>query len=280
MVGAVVASTAGVAAQAPRLEDVLARAGAYLSVYQAQMASVAADEVFEQRYRVRNGSTTVTDERRTLRSDFIFLQLPGNNHWLGMRDSFSLNGTPLRERLQRMEASIAAGEMDVASRIVADNIRHNLGGVNRNVNVPVQTLEVLLDAHRSRFNFAKNREERIDGRLVWKVAFDERQRPTLVTQPDGGNVVSRGFAWLDPRTGVVVRTQLALDEETARGVDLKVARIVVTYQHDAGMRMLVPIEMTERYEATLSVAKTFELTTRARYSAFRRFETSARLISR
>jgi hypothetical protein len=178
-----------------------------------------------------------------------------------------------------MEAAVAAGETAAAARIIADNVRHNLGPVYRNVNAPVQALEVFLDAHRPRFRFAKTEEDRIDGRRVWKVSFEEQQRPTLVTQLDGGNVVSRGFGWLDPRTGAIVRTQLDLDEDRPQGVDLTVSRIVVTYQRDPIMSMLVPREMTERYEAALSTSRKFELTTRARYSGFRRFQTSARLIT-
>jgi hypothetical protein len=270
------------AAQAPSLNQVLDRVGAYLADYQPKMATVAADERFDQRHRLKNGTFVALDERRALRSDFVFLQLPATGAWLGMRDTYLVDGKPSRAPSRRLEAMLVSGEardpVREAQLIVADNVRHNLGPVFRTVNAPTQALEMLLQQHRPRLTFEKIKEERIDGRRVWAIAFAEHRLPTIVTTRRGGDVPARGIAWVDPETGAVIRTQLDLDAGTGDDVDLTVSRIVVTYVRDPAMGFMVPAEMTERYVGSPSIHKEFEVTTRARYSGYRRFETSARLI--
>ena len=268
-------------AQTPSLDDVLDRLGAYLADYEVKLTTVAADERFEQRYRTWTGSFNSVDERRTLRSDFIFLRLPGGSAWMGMRDTYEVDGAPSRgkqARLEQMLASADRGAMDEARRIVDGNRRHNLGPVQRTVNVPTQALDMLARQHRSRFKFARTGETRLDGVRVWTISFTEQTRPTMVVTPFGDDVRTRGIAWIDPITGAVRRTQLDFELEDSGEAGL--SRIEVRYAHDAALGLLVPEEMTERYSAKLSRFHSFELATKASYKDFRSFQTSARLIPR
>ena len=75
----------------------------------------------------------------------------------------------------------------------------------------------------------------------------------------------RGRLWLDAATGQVLRSVLTMADR--RGP--LTATIDVDYGHDAGLGMMVPQVMRERYERRGHV-----VTTEARYRNYRRFTTS------
>lgn len=271
-------------AQVPALDQVLERMSAYLLAYERQLTTVAADERFEERYRLKTGTSFyAVDNRQNLLSDFIFLRPPGGHAWMGFRDAYMVDGKPVRDRAPRVQQALSAGgdgAVEEANRIIAQNNRHTSGWLYRTINVPTQSLDLLHPRYRLRFAFRKSGEEQVDGQRVWAVVYTETTRPTVISTPEGEDWLSSGIAWIEPSTGAIVRTQLDVADPKQKTSADRVARIMVSYSMDRGLGFLVPREMTERYVAPTSPFQSYELTTRARYSNFRQFQTTARVIER
>jgi hypothetical protein len=269
--------SAAVSGREPRLKDVLSRLEQYLATYESELATLVAEEHYEQSIQPADGGPSAT--RRTLTSEFGFLRLPGRPEWLGLRDTFSVDGQPVpdhqRRRLDRVLTE-GSNPQDLARRIVDENARYNLGGVARTINVPMFALDLLGRRNRGRLSFQKRGEEQLAGRTVWAVTFDERQRPTLVKTPDGRDRPVRGSALIDPADGSVLRTELAFDD--GRGGVSPATTFIVLYRRETTLGLLVPYEMRELYRLETNAGTREEITAIARYTNFRQFHTSARIV--
>jgi len=269
---------AAVIGREPSLKDVLSRLEAYLANYENELATLVAQEQYEQWIQPKNGGASTT--RRTLTSEFGFLRLPGRPEWLGLRDTYAVDGQPLPDhqqgRLDRLLSEGSSNSDDLARRIVDENARYNLS-VERTINVPMLALDVLGKRNRWRLSFQKRGEEQLDGRTVWSVTFRERERPTLVRTPDGRSRPARGTAWVNPLDGSVLRTDLEFDGE--RSGDAPATTITVLYRRDVTLALLVPYEMREVYR-TETAAGSEEMDAVARYTNFRQFRTSARIVEK
>jgi len=118
----------------------------------------------------------------------------------------------------------------------------------------------------SRFKF-RRRDQPAPADGTWEIAFEERDRPTIIKTPMGRDVVSRGSFAIDPADGHVVRSTLTL-------LDMR-ATLAVEYAMEPRLRIWVPVKMTESYrmpDETLDAI--------ASYSNYRRFETNVRLVPR
>ena len=111
----------------------------------------------------------------------------------------------------------------------------------------------------------------MDGRNVWTISYEERDRPTLIRIPDGKDVVSRGLFWIDPMSGEVVRTELRLGENRRGRVR---STITVHYARIDKFDLLLPVAMLERY-----LTGSTQIEADATYSNFRRYETQSRIKS-
>ena len=271
--------SATVSGREPRLKDVLSRLEQYLTRYESELATLVAEEHYEQSIQPPDGGPSAA--RRTLTSEFGFLRLPGRPEWLGLRDTFAVDGQPVpdhqRGRLDRVLTE-GSNPQDLARRIVDENARYNLGGVARTINVPMLALDLLGRRNRGRLSFQKRGAEQLDGRTVWAVTFDERQRPTLVKTPDGRNRPVRGSALIDPADGSVLRTELAFDD--GHGGASPATTITVLYRREATLGLLVPYEMREVYRLGTNAGTLEEIDAVARYTDFRQFHTSARIVPR
>jgi hypothetical protein len=95
--------------------------------------------------------------------------------------------------------------------------------------------------------------------------------PTLVRSPERRqDRPVRGLIWLDAAGGRVLKTRLEADTE-----EHWVTEVEVTYGRDAHIDAWVPLTMHERY---LRGAEDEIVECTARYSNYRRFETSARVM--
>jgi hypothetical protein len=139
-------------------------------------------------------------------------------------------------------------------------------------------LDLLGRRNRGRLSFQKRGEEQLDGVTVWAVTFNERQHPTLVKTPDGRDRPVRGTALIDPADGSVRRTELAFDD--GRGGAVPATTITVLYRREATLGLLVPYEMREAYRLKTNAATLEEIDAVARYTNFRQFHTSARIVPR
>jgi hypothetical protein len=268
----VVLTGSGLAAQRPSLGDVLSRLDRYLLQYERTLASVVAEEQYSQSLIVGwQLATPKVTQRRFLVSDYALARAPGGQTWTGLRDTFEVDGRPVRDREERLMALLSSGSPESsaqARRIAAENARYNIGEevAVRNINVPTVALDLVHPVNRERFSFSLSGEETIDGVPTWRLAYRERSSPTLIRDPEGRDRRAAGSLWLDPSTGEVHQTTLRWDG-TPTG------SITVTYARDANIGALVPVQMLEQYRRGATAMEG-----EATYTNYRRFQTSGRLV--
>ena len=259
--------TVSVGAQTSRLGDVVARLDGYLQGYEDQLANIVAEETYRQ-WIEQGQSNRRSTTSRMLRSDFALTPTSERNSWVGYRDTFEVDGAPVRDRDERLQRLLSSGAVGQAARIAEQNARFNLGEglITRNINVPTFALEMMHPRFRDRVKVRRTGADVLDGRPGWLIEFREQDRLTFVHTPEGRDQPSRVVALADIQTGEVLRTVLTW--EHVKG------SIEVSYGHAPGIPAPVPIRMAERY-----VTRSGELVAgEATYANFRQFETSARII--
>jgi hypothetical protein len=255
LIGAILATAASAfphaqsAPKPPGLDDVLSRAGAYVEEFRAQLAGIVAEETYIQQES--------PGQRREVRSDLFLVRSDTFPHWLQYRDTFEVDGRPVRDRgdrltdLIRQPGAMAAAQ---AQRIARESSRYNLGPVARTINVPLMPLVFLEPDNQKRFRFSRApdterpavaRAEPGHFRLtteVWVVRFEERQRPTIIRDHfNRRNVPSQGRFWIEPHSGRVLMSEMRSSHPDVR------AEITVSYQSEPLVGLLVPIAMHETY---------------------------------
>jgi hypothetical protein len=209
-------------------------------------------------------------QRRVLLSDYALARSPGGQTWTGFRDTFEVDGRPVRDREARLTALLASGTPESsaqARRIALDNARYNIGDdvAVRNVNVPTMALDLMRPINRSRFSLSRSGVDLVGGTATWRLAFRERQRPTIIRDLNGRDRRASGSIWLDPLTGEVMKTTLQWEGEPA-------GFVTVEYGRDLNLGALVPVRMLEQYRRDQRMVEG-----EATYSNYRRFQTSARI---
>jgi hypothetical protein len=238
-------------AQAPALDVVLGRAASYVDAFHKQLSGIVAEEDYLQQ--------VIPGGRRSTTSDLVLVRPAGFDRWLQFRDIIEVNGQPVRNRQDRLTALLlqpAETAMEQARRIAIESARENFGPLLRTINVPVMPLIVLEAANQKRFKFtrAAGDQRRQSGMSdlpatptfrvqteVWIVRFDERQRPTIIRDDRHRNVESVGRFWIEPGTGRVLMSEMIAEHPDVR------AHILVSYQSEPVLGLLVPIEMRETY---------------------------------
>lgn len=261
----VAAVTALAGAQAPSLGDVVARVDQYVSEYGTRLANVVVEETYQQEALGGGGVQLI----RTLHSEFALMFVSAGQEWIGYRDTFEVDGQPVRGHDDRLKRLLASGALDQASRITDQNARYNLAEdrFQRTVNTPTLALELLQPRYRNRFTARRTASASLGDRLGWVLEFRERGRPTIVRTPKGRNQVSRVELLVDPMNGEIHRTTVSW--EGIKG------SIVVQYGRVDGMPVLVPLSMRERF--TIAVGDNVD--SDATYTNYRTFQTSGRLIA-
>jgi hypothetical protein len=253
------------------LEELLARAGAYVESFQRNFGSVVAEERYEQTMRRAPGSNTSSVQRggsgpteTVLVSDFLLVQVPGEG-WLPFRDVFERDGKQVRDREERLAKLFLGGSrnaIDQARAIMNEGARYNIGNIERNINTPTLPLP-FLTLLKGRFTFKLVKREDDDPGEV--IEFKETGRPTFITTAGNRDLPVNGRFWVDARDGTVLRTEL-------HAVDTSVeAHITVNYELDAGTGLRVPARMEERYRRGRDPNEVRGVAT---YSRFRRFQVS------
>src|SRR3989449_4411490 len=248
----------------PTIDALLQRAASYVSDFEARFSNVVAEEHYVQ--WVRSSARSMSGMRhRDLKSDFLYVKVPGDDMWIPFRDVFEVDGKPVRDRQERLTALFLqppAVAIDRAKQIANESARYNLGDVLRTINVPVLALEVLRPQNQHRFTFSHLQQDRRTGPDVWSIEYHEHDRPTIVRGEGGRSLPSEGRVWIEASTGRVVRTELIVDETQVR------ATITTLYRPDAGFGFYLPVEMQEQYTGTRGSAT---IVGTATYSKFRRF---------
>lgn len=251
----------------PAIEDLLARAGAYVTMFETRFSGVVAEERYIQVLLPQTlQSRWITDVRhRELKSDFLLVKVPGDAWWLPFRDVFEIDGKEVRDRQDRLTKLFLdppATAVEQASQIVAESARYNIGRVDRNINVPVFALAVLRPINQPRFRFSHLEEDRKAGPNAWSIEFHETSIPTLIHGTKDADRPAHGRVWIDAPTGAVFRTELHVDDGELR------ATITTDYRFDPSFGLHMPAEMRERYDQP----RYPPISGTASYSHFRRFE--------
>jgi hypothetical protein len=259
--------TVPLGAQTIRLADVIVRLDSYLVSYEERLANIVGEEAYRQ-WVEEGPENRRSTTSRMLRSDFALTLTSERNHWVGYRDTFEVDGDPVRDREERLQRLLSSGAVVEAARIAEQNAQFNLGQhlVSRNINVPTFALEMMNPRIRDRFRVRRTGADALDGRPGWLIEFREQERPTLVRTPEMRDQASRIVALVDMQTGEVLRTILTWDRVKGS--------IIVYYGHVPGIPVPVPIRMAERYVTRTGALVAGEAT----YANFRQFETSARII--
>jgi hypothetical protein len=272
------------AAQPPReppLPALLAGAGRYVQQLEQDFSTVISDEQYEQK-AVRGGGRT-----RKMRSEMSFMWLPDEETWLTVRTVLQVDGEAVGDSRARLDEAIAGGGPGRSSqlrRLRDEGARFNIGGIRRNFSDPMLALQVA-GRFQPRFTFALEGHERVRDVETLRLSFVERGHPTLIQRESPtGDLPARGDLWIGAADGVVHQTRFVVDD-SASGAR---ATIVVVFGRDEKLSRWLPVRMDETYAqqrivAGRSAAGTGVFSERiecvARYSNYRRFETSGRLIT-
>ncbi|HET9705650.1 MAG TPA: hypothetical protein VFP85_16530 [Vicinamibacterales bacterium] len=251
---------------------------AYLRAYEAELSSVVADEHFDQKFvsvRTRNVALgTAARVRRRIESEVSFLRLPGQHQWLGFRDVRKVDGRPLRDPGPRVADLLqtSGNVLEQAQRIANASAAHNLG-LPRTINVPTGVLEVLYPTHRARFRYTPTGTSSIRGISASILAFEETVRPTVVRQPNGGNIVSSGRVWVESKTGRILKAEWFYDSEPHDPAIAVRPKLTVDFEFNKALGFMVPVRMEEVFSVPYGTGDGVAV-----YRNFRRFGTSARVV--
>jgi hypothetical protein len=277
---AVAAATSAVpSAQEPTLDQVLGRAGAYVTEFQRQLSGIVAEESYVQDIHESSsslgarGGSRLPATHRELKSDLLLVRPAGVDRWIQFRDVFDVDGKAVRdrsERLMKLFVEPTASTARQAEEIVTESARYNIGNILRTINVPVFALLVLEPDRQPQFKFTRVRSapppfvrDRQPAADAWTIQYEEVGLETMIRTTNNRNLACHGRIWLEPATGRVLATELI-----ASDVYLS-AQISVAYQADLLPNVLVPVAMREQY---LERRNSTRIDGTAAYSRFRQFQ--------
>jgi hypothetical protein len=269
----------GTPSRPPDLKTVLARAAAYVEEFREKLSGIVAEETYMQQ--------EIPGERREMRSDLLLLRSETFPRWRQFRDTFEVDGQPVRDRAERLTHLFLepATAVERAKRIAVESSRYNVGVLQRTINVPLMPLVFLEPGVQPRLRFSRAGDderpavpENQAGHFrvsteVWVIRFEERERPTIVRDPINlRDVPSQGRFWIEPFSGRVLMSEMRSNHPTVR------ADITVNYQSEPLLGLLVPVAMHERYENGRSARLMppsqywWRIEATATYSKFRQFQ--------
>lgn len=255
------------AARSQSVDALVATAARYVREYQRAFAFLVADETTVQ--EVSASVPVPGPTSRTTTGEMFVTYLAAESQWTSVHDVAAVDGVPVADRddLSTLLRDHSIGSL--APRLFARNARFNIGSVQRNFNDPMLALLVIGDRRRDLASFSRaSASADRDGFVT--IAFRERRRPTLVRDTAGRPVFARGELTIDPDTGAIQRTWLAL------GADGVEAELTTTFAFDAGVDSQVPVMFTERYASTREGRR--EVTNcESRYTNYRRFDVAVRI---
>jgi hypothetical protein len=263
-------------AQAPPADVVRDRLDAYLRVYEGEVTALIATELMTQSLDAHFNQTLRIPEpgrTRKFESEVAFVGLPGDAGLLGFRRVLRLDGKAIDPPGPSMTDLLQTlASTDVAQRLLDSSARHNLGTA-RNTNLPTLPLELLHPQHRGRFAHALKGTDRVRGVSAAVIVAREIRSPSIVRSPQGADLLSHVVAWVDDR-GRLLRAEVQA-EPAAFASPRERPRLRVEFIQHNQLGILVPSEMREDFwsQEEMTPGKTV-----ARYSNYRRFQTSARIL--
>lgn len=263
---------------APEAEEIRDRLDEYLLAYEPQLSALVAEELLIQRdgpSQEAAARLTPDTKNRRLVSEVAFISLPGGAGWLGFRRAVTFNGKDLPDAGPSLGVLLTDGnpdDYDQARLMLSESARLNLG-LPRTTNLPNLPLEFLHPRNRRRFAHRIDGTEKIRSHATTRVVLDETSSPTLIQRPEGGDMMSVVTAWVETGTGRLIRAQVKT-RDARIGVLPFDALVWVDFKPEEKLGLLVPAEMKEEFYA----GRFREGTGSAKYSKYRRFQTSARML--
>ena len=186
-------------------------------------------------------------ERRRLVSEFALVaNRSTSGGWLGYRDVIEMNGKPVADGRDRLQALFRSDIPDLQeARRIADEecaLQHRAG--LEKLQRPDDHLVLLSLRQPVPLLVPPQGRERIDSIDTVEIDFREERLPTLIMNSAGKDVPASGTLWVNPLDGAVVRTRLELAEFDDAGSK---AVVEVHYRKDKALAMWVPSRMTESY---------------------------------
>ncbi len=258
----------------PRLEDLLALAGRYVTRLEEELTVLVADETYVQSLFVgRAGSAWL---RRSLVSDVAWVPTGDPLVWAFFRDVREVDGKPVRDREERLAQLFPSGTTPTgrerALQILEESSRYNVGR-RRTVNNPTVVLSFLHPRNQPRFSFLLDGQDEKQGATTWKVRFAERARPTLTRTLQGQDVPARGLLWIEAASGALVASRLELRPPGPVPVVIE-----TLYARDERLGGWLPTEMREAVGNRSRSGDEERVEAVARYSGWRRAQVEVRPI--
>lgn len=254
------------------VDAVLEKLDDYLVTYESELGTLIADEDFRQEIPALPGNGPRPQQRR-LESEVAFLRLPGDAEWYGFRRTTLVDRRPLADLHQSLANLLSIGSTDTlaqAQLLVVQSSEHNLG-LPRTINVPTLPLELLSGRYRHRFEVKFAGKEKLRGRSVNVIDLIELG-PEPIIYNGGYPLQSRLRAWVDAGTGALWRAEVVMRRQNDGP---KPTKIRVEFALEPKLQVIVPVELREEF----GVANMANLGTGvAKYSNYRRFQTSARIV--
>jgi hypothetical protein len=253
--------------QAPTLADVLSAAASYVADYEKQMSVIVSEERYEQ--QILGPAASAQRSLRELRSD-VLVVADEKWGWVGFRDVFEVDGSPVRDREDRLATLFLKPTADTllrARRIMDEGARFNLDvrgrEINRNINLPMVALKFLDARAQPRSTFRIDGTKSLGPDRFTILKFQEHARPRMIASIDDS--AASGLFWIDAPTGRVMHSELRV--ETRVGGMIVTALVAADYAFQAKVALWVPVAMTERY----TIGTSGIIQGHAAYSNFRRF---------
>jgi len=268
-------SLSGLASQKPdELQQVLDRAARYVDDYEEnQLGNLLVNETYLQNsvyYSDDGRGRIIGSEKRRTEADFLMIAVDGDR--VGIRQVRTVDSFPVprKDNLEAMLDDSPAAVRKRLDELRQDSSRYNIGAVLRKINLPIFALRVARAKESPRFSFEKHGVKKSKSGETWEIRFRELDLPTLTRGLNGEPLFSTGTLWIEANSGRVLKTQIKVSNPYSQHP--VTGEIDVTYSEEKQLGMLVPSEMSERYESLVNI-----VTTEATYSKFRKFnvETSA-----
>ena len=255
------------------MSTVLARIASYVSDYQQRLIGVVAEEHYRQNAVNVSRGGRQSRQFRELRSDLLLVKLPDEDRWLQFRDVFEVDRKVVRDRDQRLYKLFITPTADAraqAETIQQESSRHNIGPVQRTINMPILAMLFFEASHHHNIQIERlvaNNSRRFEplarAEHVWRLGFTETGTPTLVRGAGGKDIPSHGEIWVDSTTGRILQTEFTSEDRA-----ILVATIQVAYGTAPGFTLLLPAEMREVYRVRVNESR---IDGRATYNKFRQF---------
>jgi hypothetical protein len=242
LVTAGLAPVAATPRQSPELGEVIKRVTEYHTTYAQRVSGVT----LEEQYQLINVTSGKMQPPVRIASDVTLVNV--NGRVAALRDIFSVDTRPLRERTPRIAALLskpgaAAADWETAIRLPLENLAYFALDIIAKVNEPTTALRFIAAGYQDTLKYKLEGKRKLNGVEAVGMRFDEpvsnRTKYQLGTRRNGR---AFGRIWLDPVTGAIHQTELWVESKG------ETASVSVKYVPHPTLGLLLPSETSESYE--------------------------------